>query len=483
MSYTNDPNILNMAGIVAQDADAKGKVYSELFDRANNTTNDIKKFMGPIGSSAAIWVRKDLAIRAGTTIKMTSIGDLGGPGVLGETELTPRASKSRFGGNSVEVDYWRDAAFFNKKQVSALPAGKSLETVLTKMLGEKFGRQIQNSMIMKFLKSASGNVYRVGGGTTNNALLQANRLSTAAITEARGRALALGANPIKIGKSESGSELQQLLCFGTQDAFQSIRNSSAWTNAIQNAAARSTDNPAFSGRLLNWNAMHLWEHTVVNQDADDYIGSAMQPLAKLGVAVSAGTTTFDIQASTSTLPLYFQFFPGYDWKWTESQSASADSTVYYAWIINTQGADAGKAMFVSYTGSANNGNKITILQRLGASATGDQVTTLGSISWNATYHTNAADVNAWIIPANSKGTPSFGKTLVLGAGAGLYAEGQVDMVNTRQQIDFDFVQGRGVEGIMGYGVSKDTQGTPRGYVVIEHACDYPGISIPGTYGV
>jgi len=483
MAYSNDPSILNLAGIVAQDADAKGKVYSELFDRCNNTQNDLKKFMGPVGSSAAIWVRKELSMRAGSTVKMTSIGDLGGPGVLGEVELTPRASKARFGGNTVDVDYWRDAAFFNKKQVAQLPQGKSLETVLTKMLGEKFGRQIQNSMLMKFLRAASGNIYRVGGGATNNAMLKVDRLSTAAITEARGRALALGANPIKIGKSESGSSLHQLLCFGTQDSFQTIRNSSAWTTAIQNAAQRDNENPSFSGRLLNWNALHLWEHTVVNQDADDYIGSPLQPLAKLGVAVAAGTAVFDIKASTNTSPLYFQFFPGYDFQWTESQTAAPDATVYYAWLINTEGANAGKAMFVSYTGSANNGNKITILQRLGASATGDQVTTLGTIAWNATYHTNAAAANAWIVPANSIGTPAFGKSLVLGAGAGLYAEGQVEMASTKQQIDFDFVQGRGVEGIMGYGVSKDSQGAPRNFVVIEHAVDYPGITIPGTYGV
>lgn len=482
-TYNSDPSVYTLANAVAQDSDAKGKLYSKAFELSGNTADDFATMEGAPSSKMPVWVRNELKALSGDTIKFTSLGAPAGPGVRGETELTGNTSTPRIGGWSVKVDFWRDAVELTKKQVQFLAAGGKLEFEIRKLLGAKFGRQKQADMLMALLRQANGNVFRTSNATTRNGILKTGVLSTSVLTQAQARARGLGAQPVGITTSKSGSELQRYIAFAVQDAMSEIRNSSTYLQAIQYAANRGDENPQFNGRLVDWNGIGLFEHTVVSPDSDDWKGDPLAPQAVLGVAITAATTAFDIQASTNTKNLYFGFFPGYDWKWTEDQTATPDTTVYYAWIIPQSGANFGKAMFVSYTGSTGNtGNKITITQRLGGTAAGDAVTTLGTIEWNATYHCDSAPVGSIVIPANSIGTP-IGHSLVLGAGAGIRAYGAIEMQKIEEKRDYSFIYGFGFEGIFGQGACKDTQGLTRNYVLVEHALERAGVVIPGTYGV
>lgn len=482
MAYNSDPNVYTLANAIAQDADAKGKFYSRSFEVSGNTADDFASMEGADGGSSVVWVKKDLKIGGASRVKFTSLGEPAGPGVRGEGELTGNTSTPRIGGYTVDVDFWRDAVELTKKEIQFLAAGNKLEFQVYNMLGKKYGRQKQADMIMCLLKQANGNIYRVGNAISDNAIKAVDTFKTEAVVNAKSRANTLGARPISISKSASGSQVMRYIAFATQNAMAEIRNSSGFQNASNYAAERGDLNPNFSGRLLDWNGIGLWEHFVVNPDADDYMGSPLEPIMKLGVAVADGTGRFYIQSSTNTKNLYSAFFPGYDWKWTEEQTSATDSTVYYAWIIPQDGANAGKAMFVSYTGSDNNGNKIQILKRLGGTATGDAVTTLGGIAWNATYHCTEANVGSLVIPANSIGTP-LGTSLMLGAGTALRCYGALDMQRIEQKHDYGFVSGFGYEGIFGQTATRDTQGITRNYILVKHAVERPGIVIPGTYGV
>jgi N4-gp56 family major capsid protein len=482
-TYNSDPSVYTLANAVAQDADAKGKLYSKAFEVSGNTADDLSAMEGAPGSTMPVWVRNELKALSGDTIKFTSLGDPSGPGVRGEGELTGNTSTPRIGGWSLSVDFWRDAVEFTKKEISFLAAGGKLEYEVRKLLGKKFGRQKQADMLMALRNQANGNVYRAGNRASRNAILATDKYSTSIVTQAQARARGIGAQPVGITKSKSGSELQRYIAFCTQDAMSEIRNSSTFITAMQTASARSDDNPQFSGRLVDWNGVALFEHTVVSPDSDDWKGSPLAPYAVLGVEITAASTAFDIKvSSTNTKNLYFGFFEGYDWKWTETQTAAPDSTVYYAWIIPQDGANVGKAMFVSYVGTGNNGNKITITERLGSSAAGAQVTTLGTIAWASGTRCESAPVGSVIIPANSIGTP-IGHSLTLGAGSGIRAYGAIEMQKIEQKRDYEFVTGFGYEGIFGQSATKDTQGLTRNYVLVQHALERAGVTIPGTYGV
>jgi len=437
---------------------------------------------GAAGSKSLLWVRNDLKALAGDKIKFTSLGDPAGPGVRGEAELTGNTSTPRIGGWTVQVDFWRDAVELTEKQIQFLAAGGKLEYELYKLLGKKFGRQKQADMLMALRNQASGNVYTVGNRSGVSTLKAADLFSTSVTAEAAARARGLGAREVGIVRSKSGSELQRYIMLAVQDAVVNIRNSSTYMTAVQNAAMRADDNPQFSGRLVDWNGVALFEHTVVQPDSDDWMGSPLAPLAKTGVAITAGTATFDIQSSsTNTKSLYYGFFQGSDWKWTEDQTAAPDSTIYFAWIIPTSGDNAGKAMFVSYVGTANNGNKITITNRLRSGAGGAGLSTLGTVGYNASYHCDEAPAGSWVVPASATGAP-IGWSILGGAGAAIRAYGAFDMVRIQEERDYSFVRGFGYKGIFGQTPTKDTQGITRNYVLVQHTLQRTGIVIPGVAG-
>jgi hypothetical protein len=334
-------------------------------------------------------------------------------------------------------------------------------------------------MMMSLIRKANGNVLRPNGKRSMNELRATDTLTPSFLVEAKARLQGLGARPVDMSKSKSGSPVMHYLAFIGQDALTDIRNSTSYQNALLQAQNRGDDNPLFSGKIVDWNGIYIWEHIVVTPDADDAIGSPIAPLGILGTAVTAATTVFDITASaTNTKNLYFGFFDGYDWKWTEDQVATTDSTVYYVWIVNTSGSDDGKAGFYSYTGSTGNvGNKITVVQRLRAAASGAAVTTLGHVVWDATTMTDAHPVGSWIIAANSYGVP-IARNFVFGAGAALRAYGSVEADPIYQDRDYKFVKGMGYESIFGQTPTYDTQGKPRNYVVLETAFEHPGITVP-----
>lgn len=479
--YNSDPLVNTLVTALSQNSDAKGKLYSRMIEVHSNTADDFSLLEGAAGSDKPFWVKKELAADGGDKIRLTVMGDAAGPGVRGEAELTGNTSTVRFGGYEVQVDFWRDAVEFTKKELKFLSAGGAVMPQIMKMMGEKLGRQKQRDMMIKLRNAATTNIIRPNNRTSRDLILATDTISPSFLVSGKARLQGLGGKPTGLIKSASGSPVYRYLAFAGQDALTDVRNSNSYQNAILQAMTRSDENPAFSGRLLDWQGIGIWEHTIVDPDADDTIGSPIAPKAILGVAIPSATTTVAIQASTSTKPRYFQDFPGYDYQWVEGQTAAPDSNTYYAWIIDP--AQGGKAMFVAYTGTANNGNQITaITARLGSSVTGIQNTTVGSITYDSSSHTDNAAIGSWIIPANSKGTP-IGYSFVFGAGAALRGYGSITASVIEQKRDYDFVMGTGREAIFGQELRRDTQGRPRSYMLLEHAISHPGITILGTWGV
>jgi hypothetical protein len=88
-------------------------------------------------------------------VVFSTIGDVGGPGVRGEAELTGHTSKPRMGAYTVQVDFWRDAVELTKKQLKFLATGKSVESVILGMLSRKLGRQKMYDMMMSLIRKAT----------------------------------------------------------------------------------------------------------------------------------------------------------------------------------------------------------------------------------------------------------------------------------------------------------------------------------------
>jgi hypothetical protein len=134
--------------------------------------------------------------------------------------------------------------------------------------------------------------------------------------ESKARCKVWAPTPVNMSKSPSGSPVYHYLAFAGQDAMVDIRNSTSFQTALQSIAqASGSGTELFNGKLVDWQGVYLWEHTVVNPDADDVLGSPIAPYGLLGTAITAGTTAIDITFGRPwpTPTCIARFFPGYDW--------------------------------------------------------------------------------------------------------------------------------------------------------------------------
>lgn len=500
MGYGNsDPIVFTLAAnIAAGGANLKAKLWDRTLEANAETSDDFKQLEGAAGSKKPIWRKQDLTKGGGDEIVFTTIGGAAGPGVRGEAELTGNTSVPNMGTYSCKIDYWRDAVELTKKQLKFLATGSSLEMVIMKMLGEKLGRKRMYDMMMAFIKQGNGNTFRPNNRTSRDAIRGTDVITPALLVIAKARLQGLGARAIEMSTGPHGSPVNHYLAFIADEAMVNIRNSSSFQNALSQAATKSnTDNPLFNGNLVDWNGMFLFEHIIVKTpDVNDWLGSPMLPFGILQTAIIAGTGVIDIlfgdsDVATNTKNLYSAFYPGYDWIWVEGQSAAPDSNDYFLWIVNQSGADAGKANFYKYTGTSNNGNKITIKNeagdsagaggRLGNATASVRSTQVGNVTYagvlaSTTGWTDAHPVGSAIIAANKYGVP-IGYSFILGAGAGLRAEGSSETTITQDR-DYKFIKGGGYEQIWGQTTTKDTKQKTRNYLLIEHAVEHTGISVP-----
>lgn len=504
MAYNTDPTVSTLAAILAAGGDdLRATVWSKIIEKVSQTKDDFSKLEGPEGSDKPIWRRNDLKADGGDKVTMSVFAGVAGPGSRGEQELVGNTSDFEMGTYDCRVDFWRDGVMITKKLQKMIATGKLLESTIWKALSEKLGLRKQYEMMLVYIRDAKtaaaagfSIVMRPNSRATRDTITSTDTLTTSMFNQSKAMLSGIGGRPVDMSKSSSGSDVLKFLVFTGQDHMASVRDSASWQTAITNAGVRGDANPQFSGKLVDWNGMYVFEHQIVVQaNLNDWLGSPIQPFGVLSTAITPATTALDIKfgksGNTNTTKLYSAFFPGYAFKMYEEETVAADTADYYVWIVNPPNAitDPNKAGFYKYTGSSNNGNKITTKAeagdsagaggRLGAATSGYTSTQIGGVTFASGTMTATHPVGAKVIPANRLGVP-IGYSFVLGAGSGLRAYGSINAEPIEQYVDFKFVKGVGYESIYGQTTARDTDGFPRNYIVVEHAVAYPGITVPAA---
>ena len=128
------------------------------------------------------------------------------------------------------------------------------------------------------------------------------------------------------------------------------------------------------------------EWNPIDPDGYAWSGSPFNAKAYTGNAITAGTSTFVIQGGGSAAAAavtnidYFRFFPNYAFEFTPEDIYVPGSTVQYLLVVAPRGPvtsdnpNPGNVGFYSYT-TGNNGNQITIVNRLGPANAGAMVST------------------------------------------------------------------------------------------------------------
>ena len=482
MSNIANINALTQAVATAQSSKVVGEAFSRLLMVMSTTKDVFGQMEGPEGSRKPFITKTELSAGAKQTVHFSVSANAGHMPRRGEQKLQGKEERLRMNSFSVKVDIVRHAIGMNEKVKQFLAAGYTLEEAYQTILSDHLGRFKETDMKMALRNKATGaNTVRPNNVASRDELSSADVINTSVLGEALGNLTMLGAKEISINKSKVGADVLRFLIFGTVNSLNPLKTNSQYLSAAQNAGVRGDNNTIFSGGFVDWDNMGIYHQNIVDPDAEGPIGDPLEARALLGEAVAPGTTAIEIKggglAGEADEAYYFRWFYGFDYPWTEGQTAAPDSGEYYFIIYNTTGADRGKFGVYKYVGTGNNGQRITIANRLGSAASGIRVTELAGQTWDSAKHTDTHPAGSMIIQVNARCVPVC--TLYgLGVASGLRAYGAIPMQRISQVEDYGFDKGMGYLSIYGQDIAKDTNNQPRHYTKIECAYKVPGISLP-----
>jgi hypothetical protein len=442
-------------------------------------------------------MRKDSPIRtvtdtnkgAGQKITFTTRSGYYGRGKQGDAMFTALTDfeKAQISSFDLKVDWLRHATSINERAEEVMGMREEIATQDNVELGKWLGRKKSAQLFATFQLLLPSNNILYAGAKTLNTLGSADTLDWAEIVRMGTTLQPLGGRPANILRNGvNASPIHSNIVVGTVPALSSLKIDSAYLTLRAQAETRGADNTIFRGGYANIDGHVIKEYNPIDHDGVGAVGSFLNPRAFLADPIAAGTTTFDVTAggadnlgNTRTDIDFFEFFPGFAYPFLQNVTGSAfspPSATKYLIIYNKTGADAGKWGFYSYT-TGNNGQKITIVNRLAAAASGAAVTTLGGVTWSGSLNTDVHPTGSVIILANAKGVP-IGSTLMMGAMAAVRGYGKYRGQNFLQKQEGGFVTERYIASVFGQSLYFDRAGRVPSVIRLDHAISYPDLNLP-----
>lgn len=475
----------------AQSADSVRELWQATVDTAEQTSDFFQAFEGT-GKDSLILTKTDFAMGKGATMTITVRAGYYGEGKSGSGnfEATADFEKDVIGSYQLSIDTLRNATSIDDRAEQQMGMKGELIKGSAPELGNWMGREKCWRLFMTFrYKGRSTNLKYAGGVDSIDALKSSHGLTWSEIVDAKAQLQPQGGRPAMVGVDSNKNPIYRYVVAATNTALATLKKDDDYKQMIREAGVRGDSNPMFKGGFADVDGNLIKEFTPIDHDGNGPIGSPLNPKALLGVAVTAGTTAIDIKGggnatfAADTTKMFFKFFENYAYEFLPSDILTPETAVKYFLIVNPKSATAGedgKIGMYSYT-TGNNGNKITIVERLGSAASGARVTTLGDVTWDtgvwAGKHTDAHPVGSYILPCNSFGQV-WGDSLILGANAALRGYGAERNRRDEEWVDGHFVLRRYIRTDFGQSLRKDASGRAPGYIRIRHAIDYPGLGLP-----
>ncbi len=484
----------NTGATLAAQVDAR-----KLWDRAvtiNEQEEDPFMFLEG-GSDAIVETKTETAAGAGTKITFTVTSEFGDEGMVGDElfEEGDDFEEMLVGDFDLEVDWLRGATRWTKRGMEVMGLGSELTKGVPQRLGRWLGKQKSHRLQMTFLHKTSRNNHFYTAAN-QNAVTMSNCLLYDEIVKGGAILQPLGGKPARIGKDREGNSIFGAAVMATNNATYGLKKDSTYRTMLQNGFNRGMENLLWSGGVANVDGHFIKEYTPQRGDIEGAVGSPLNPQALLGVAITAGTTTFDIKgggngtSAAKTKKKYFKYFPKYAFKFLPSDVLSttsevcwdlealgqdgATANVFYVRVTNPPNAATDPGKWCMYEISANDGNKLTVSARLGSAASGIRYTTLGAVTYSSGSHTAEHGVGSLITLCNNRGVP-LGATLFLYRQAAYRGYGSVRNQRQEDSHNGGFVQERYIESVFGQCVRQDRVGNMPAVAVIKHAIHYPGI--------
>lgn len=396
------------------------------------------------------------------------------------------------------VDFIRNGAFGSVRSEALSGLDGEILSNMPAKLGDWLGRYRSENLDMLFREKVNTeNIFRPNNKASKDTLVKADGLSYNVISTAAAYLSTLGGQEAVAGTYANKAKAMRFCLVAPKSALTVLKQDSGYQSMLASAGVRGAMNPYFSGEFTDLDGVVVMDRNVIDHDGIGAIGSPLNPRARLGTAITAGTAAFDITGGGNatngalTRKLYFKYFPNYAYKFSSYGSGSGasintnsiltqDGNTHYVLIYNTTGADAGKFGMYAYT-TGNNGNKITVTARLGSAASGIRATTVGNVTWNTGIwsgkHTDAHPSNSLVIPCNANGEP-IGWSFLLGHAAAFRGYGKYRNHRASEDVEAGFAKKTYLWSVFGQCLRQTRDGRHSGIITIQHALHYPELPLP-----
>jgi hypothetical protein len=447
------------------------------------------------GVNSLIQTVTDTSKGVGQKIKFTVMSGLYDEPHIGE-ELFEAESDFEtllFNEYEMEVDYLRHGVSWSDRMEEYMGMRGEITAGIPEQLGNWLGRTKTERLFMMFKHKLNSENLVYANGKSQDTLVGADTLDWDEIIGMGVQLQRLGGRPAYVGRA--GRQVIRKGCVvATTDALYSLETDTNYKQVLRETVSEANAKMIFDGGYTNVRGHVIRQYNPIDHDGQGAIGSPLNAKALLGTAITAGTGTFNITGGGSaaagaiTKKLYFKFFDGYAYRFLPSDVLSPASETRYVLIVNPPNAatDPNKIGMYAYT-TGNDGNKITITQRLGSAAAGARVTTLGDVVWNtgvwAGKHTDVHPEGALVLPCNAKGQV-FGDTLMLYAAAALRGYGKYRNMRSIEKKEGgdegtkEFLRRIFVTSVFGQTPRKDRQLRCPGVLRLRHAIQYAGVPLP-----
>ena len=511
-------------------SDIQELAWGKLITEGATLYNDyLRILVGPKGSDSPYIEMNDHSKVRGQEVTIPKVGAHRTRGVTGDSQREGNEGHMVSSSIRVKVDYFWDGMGITNPGKNFSVIGSSWDQDAAAFLQRNHGLRKIDDMEHELLRRATErNVYRPNSVSDRDSLSSMDVFSTDTITLGDDVMSSLAAKPMKLSKDGNGNEIPSFLYVGDQQQIASYKNSSAYLEGITHSANAGYQNPLFTGFIMPWDGHPVYRRRLEDPSTLMPAGSSLTPRAFLGWDIPVGNTAVTVYGGGIVSEVtvnagvasgnyeevaFFQHFSNAPYamvhdgtdknekpivsSYVSCKSATeAITKVRYACAKNLVDSDdgtikAGTLFFFSYV--LNDGNKLVMLERLGATAAGAQKTTLtgseiewdgGTIGGNNINLAMGATKGALIVEVNRRGV-AFGKMLVLGKGAGYFARGGLVGEGDsklgaygRRTKSTDTDHGRknaiGYEAVFGVRADERLDKIPGNFAIIECALPLPG---------
>jgi len=403
----------------------------EIWEKRMRYDASRKSFWGILkggeGSEKPIIEKEDFVNQAGDVIHIQVMSELYGPGITGESTLRGNEDKLSTGQFDVVVDWLRKAVATTKKVKKEVnfEVYKEARVRLSNWLARDLDRQVFSQL----LDNTTDTLY-AGNASSTATLSDDDTFTTQELDRIKLALDRKGAIPLAVTRDGGQETYQYGVVISEVDDF-NLRGDDRWLDAVKLAENRSSSNPIFTGRPVEWNGLLVYTLRGVKA-AGCIQGTPLRPETSLYVdgaagSITAGATTVLVggatQSNAGQQKQYTQFFSSTGTITIDSEDITYTGLTYRTFTGCTRGANE--------TVAATHVEGALITQR------------------------------------------HVSKIIAFGAEICAFAWGQHPQ-RIEDMDDYKFVTGIGIETLFGVKAIEDSEGDKPNYLVMEAYSKNPG---------